>query len=346
MLKWYEESNYDVDVVISSRVQLVRNLKTHHFSKRLTEEGAKSLVNEVSGCMQLLKDQTKMPFVRCLVNELSDLEKGSFVEWNTISPLLAEKKQTTGLLLAENESISVMINEEDHIKIQVVNSGMNLLETYECADRVDDILSESLSYAFDDKYGYLTTSPTSVGTGLKASYVLFLPALTMAGKMQRLAEEVAKYGISIRGVYGEGTKSVGYLYEFSNQKTLGSTERELLENLSQIVKQAVIQERKRREYLISMNGDEIEDKIYRSYGVLRYAKKLNTVDAMMLLAQLKLGIDSKLIKLKEPIDIYTTMMNIQPINLQKIVGKSISSGERDRFRAEFLNEKISELRIS
>ncbi len=343
MPKWYEETNNDLDVVLSSRIRLARNLKNYNFSVCLDDEHAKELVGTISGCAKTLGEKSSQPFELCQVNRLTEVEKASLVEWHTISPLLAEKKQETALLYSHDESINIMVNEEDHIRIQVFHAGMDMYAALEKADKIDDILSEELPYAFDDKFGYLTTSPGNVGTGLKASYMVFLPALTMAGKIQRLADEVGKYGIEIRGIYGEGTKSLGYIYQISNQKTLGCSEPEIIDNLNQIVKQTIIQERKRREYLISMNGDEIEDKVYRSYGVLKYAKRLNTVDAMMLLAQLKLGMDAGLIKLKEEFDVHTLMMEIQPANLQRMLGKNITGTERDRYRAEFLNQKMVDI---
>ncbi|MBE5960718.1 MAG: protein arginine kinase [Lachnospiraceae bacterium] len=343
MPKWYEETTNDLDVVLSSRIRLARNLKNYNFSVRLDDEHAKELVGTITGCVKNLGEKSSQPFKVCHMNTMNDVEKASFVECHTITPLFAEKKQDTALLYSEDESISIMVNEEDHIQIQVFHAGMDMYHALEKADEIDDILSEAVSYAFDDKFGYLTTSPGNVGTGLKASYMVFLPALTMAGKIQRLADEVGKYGIEIRGIYGEGTKSLGYIYQISNQKTLGCSEAEIIDNLNQIVKQTIIQERKRREYLISMNGDEIEDKVYRSYGVLKYAKRLNTVDAMMLLAQLKLGIDGGLIRLKEKFDVHTLMMQIQPANLQKMLGKNITGTERDRYRAEFLNQKMADI---
>lgn len=236
-----------------------------------------------------------------------------------------------------------MVNEEDHLRIQAMASGMNIKYAMERADKIDDLLSEQLPIAFDDTYGYLTTCPTNTGTGLRASYMVFLPALTMAGKLERLAQEVGKYGIIIRGIYGEGSKALGFIYQISNQKTLGSSEQDIIESLNQVILQVIKLERTRREYMLSINAEEIKDKVYRSYGILKYAKLITTVDAMTLLAQIKLGFDTGLIKLKETPNFHRIMMEIQPASLQKQYGKVIGNGERERVRAEFLNKRLPDI---
>ena len=220
---------------------------------------------------------------------------------------------------------------------------MNMEKALLDADRIDDFFSEQLGYEFDDRYGYLTSCPTNVGTGLRASYMVFLPALNITGKIDKLAEEIGRYGAQIRGIYGEGTKGLGHIFQISNKTTLGRSEKEIIDNLEKIVEQAILQERNLREYLLNMNGDEIEDKVYRSYGVLKYAKKINTVDALMMLSQLKLGLDVGLMKLKEPLNVHKLMMEITPANLQKSLGKSIGRGERERYRAEYINKKLPQL---
>lgn len=343
MKKWYDEQSVDSDVVISSRIRLARNIKGFYFQERMNRESAIQLVNKVTGLTKDLELKESQKFYHCNVNKLRDIDKASMVEWHIISPLLAEKELETGLIVSEDESISVMVNEEDHLRIQAVASGMNMEKAFLDADRIDDFFSEELGYAFNDRYGYLTSCPTNVGTGLRASYMVFLPALNISGSIDKLAEEIGRYGAQIRGIYGEGTKGLGHIFQISNKTTLGRSEKEIIDNLEKIVDQAVLQERKRREFLLNMNGDEIEDKVYRSYGVLKYAKSINTVDALMMLSQLKLGMDEDLIKLKEPINIHKLMMEITPANLQKSLGKSVGRGERDRYRAEYINKKLPQL---
>lgn len=340
MLKWYKETAKNSDVIISSRIRLARNLKKYPFSPKLTENQAIQLVGEVKEAAAAMQDQFSEKFYSCNVDRLSDTDKTAMVERHIISPLLVEKEQSTGLILSEDEKISIMINEEDHLRIQSITGGMNISEAFRTANKIDDIANEVLGFAYHEKYGYLTACPTNLGTGLRASYMVFLPALTVAGKIARLAEELGQYGIALRGTYGEATKSVGSIYQISNQKTLGSTEREIMENLNRIVEQVMKQERRQREYMLTNNYDEIEDKVHRSYGVLKYAKLLSSSDAMTLLAQLKLGMDMNVIQLGDNYNIHELMMEIQPGNLQSNLDRSIGSIQRDKYRADYIRKKL------
>lgn len=343
MLKWYKEPAKNNDVVISSRIRLARNLKKFPFSPKLTDQQAVELVKEVKEASVAMEGQSKKKFFSCNVDIMSDTDKTAMVERHIISPLLVEKKQNTGLILSEDEKISIMINEEDHLRIQSITGGMNIGEAFRTANEVDDITNEVLGFAYHEQYGYLTACPTNVGTGMRASYMVFLPALTAAGKIIKLGEELGQYGIALRGTYGEATKSVGSLYQISNQKTLGSTEREIIENLNRIVEQVMKQERRQREHMLTNNYDEIEDKVHRSYGVLKYAKLLSSSDAMALLAQLKLGMDMNMIHLGENYNVHELMMEIQPGNLQCNLDKNVGSVQRDKYRADYIRKKLPEI---
>ncbi|HWT27209.1 MAG TPA: protein arginine kinase [Mobilitalea sp.] len=340
MLKWYEQIVPDSDVVISSRVRLARNLENYPFSPKLDEERAIVLVNEVKDITPLLSEKENRKFYACNISSLSDIDKTAMVERHIVSPMLADKEQTTGLILSEDETVSIMINEEDHIRIQAIVGGMNLEQAYEEADKTDDICYEKLHFAYDEKYGYLTACPTNVGTGMRASCMVFLPALSSARTIQKLIEEVGKYGVTIRGIYGEGTKSLGNIYQISNQKTLGNSERDIIDNLNRIVSQVVKQERKRREYMLSVNADDIEDQVFRSYGVLKYARQISSNDAMTLLSQLKFGVDCGLIKFDREFNIHKLMMGVQPGSLQWSLGKNVGSATRDQSRAEYIRKEL------
>lgn len=340
MPKWYKEAGSNSDVVISSRVRLARNLEKYPFSIKLTEKQAGELIKEVTDAADTLAQNSHLRFYNCNINALSDTDKAAMVERHIISPLLVSKAQQTGLILSEDEKISIMINEEDHIRIQAITGGMNMEEAFHTANSIDEVLDEMVKIAYHEKYGYLTSCPTNVGTGLRASYMVFLPALTVSGKIARLAEELAQYGIAFRGTYGEASKSLGSLYQISNQKTLGSTERDIIEGLNGIVEQVMRQERRQREYMLINSFDEIQDKVYRSYGVLRYATQLTSTDAMTLLSQLKLGVDLELIKLEQPCNIHELMMEIQPGNLTYKLEKNIGSIQRDKYRADYIRRKL------
>ncbi|NLJ90290.1 MAG: protein arginine kinase [Clostridiales bacterium] len=331
------------DVVISSRIRLARNLTNYPFSQKLSQEEATKLIDEVIGTIPFLEDRLSRNINGYTLSSIKENEKNAMVERHVVSPQLIQKKQSAGLLLSDDEKISIMVNEEDHLRIQSITNGMNINEAFITANRVDDILSEKLSYAFHDKYGYLTSCPTNLGTGIRASYMLFLPALTLTNSITKIAEELSKYGITLRGTYGEGTKTIGYLYQISNQKTLGRTEEEIIAGLNEIVEQVVTQEREQRENYIKKNFHQVEDRIYRSYGVLRYARQLTSNDALTLLAQLKLGVDTNLIKLEKDCNIYELMVRTQPGNLQHYANEVFSSSQRDRYRAEYIRNLLPDL---
>jgi protein arginine kinase len=340
MLKWYEQIVPDGDVVISSRVRLARNLVTYPFSSKLEENQAAALVNEVKQITNDLSEKESRKFYACNISTLSEIDKIAMVERHIVSPLLAEKEQTTGLILADDETVSIMINEEDHVRIQAIVGGMNLEQAYAEADHIDDIAYEKLHFAYDEKYGYLTACPTNAGTGMRASCMMFLPALTSARMIQKLIEEVGKYGVTIRGIYGEGTKSLGSIYQISNQKTLGISENEIIENLKRIVLQVMKQERKRREYMLSVSADEIEDQVFRSYGVLKFARQISSDDAMTLLSQIKFGADCGLIRFDKAFNVHKLMMGVQPGSLQWTLGKNVGSLTRDQARAEYIRKEL------
>lgn len=343
MPKWYKETGKNSDVVISSRVRLARNLEKYPFSTHLTDEQATSLMKEMNVVADKLADNSHIKFYYSNVDTLSDTDKAAMVERHIISPLLVEKPQHTGLILSEDEKISIMINEEDHLRIQSITGGMNMEEAFQIADKVDDVVEEALEIAFHEKYGYLTSCPTNVGTGLRASYMMFLPALLASGKITRLAEELVQYGIALRGTYGEASKSLGSLYQISNQKTLGSTEYDIIENLNRVVEQVMRQERRQREYMLVNSYDEIQDQIHRAYGILKYAKQMNPTEAMTLLAQLKFGVDLNLIRLAEDCNIHELMMEIQPGNLAFKVERSMGSVQRDKYRASLIKKKLPDM---
>lgn len=343
MHKWYNDAGKNNDVVISSRIRLARNLKSFPFPVKLKDEQAIELVESIRGAGPVLEVKASKKFYSCNVDVLSDAEKTAMMERHIISPLLIAKEQRTGLILSDDEKISIMINEEDHIRIQSITGGMNIKEAFDGANFADDITNDLFDFAFHEKYGYLSSCPTNVGTGLRASYMMFLPALTVAGKIVKLSEELGQYGITLRGTYGEASKSLGSLYQISNQKTLGGTEKDIIEGLNRIVEQVMKQERRQREYILTHSYDEFEDKVHRSYGVLKYAKQLSSADAMTLLAQIKLGSDMELIRFHQAYNVHELMMEIQPGNLQCQLDKNIGSANRDKFRADYIRKKLPEL---
>ncbi|MFA9465512.1 MAG: protein arginine kinase [Velocimicrobium sp.] len=343
MRKWYEEEGEYSDVVISSRIRLARNIKRYPFSPKLSEDQAVALNKEVIGKLANIKNESGI-FLSSSINKMDDISKMSMLERYVISPAMVDKKQETGLLVAPDEKASIMINEEDHIRIQSLTGTMNIKKALQEANKIDDYLEEKLDIAYHNQYGYLTACPTNVGTGLRASYMVFLPALDGAGKINQLMNEAGRFGVAIRGMYGEGTKASASIYQISNQKTLGMKEEDIIEKLDGVVYQIIYQERKRREYILANNYASLEDQIYRSYGVLKYTKQINTKDAMTLLSQLKFGEDANLVAFKKSNYMFQLMMEIQPGNLQTTLGKIAGSAQRDQKRAQYINTHLPEFK--
>ena len=272
------------------------------------------------------------------MSELTQEEAVSLVERHLVSPEFISDRQGRGLLLLDDESVSIMINEEDHIRIQVIRPNMDLDGAYDLADKIDTLFDEQLSFAFNDKLGYLTQCPTNIGTGMRASLMLHLPALRESGAMGKISVSLAKLGFVIRGMYGEGTDPKGSVYQLSNQVTLGISEKEAINNLRDIAAQIIAQERAARE--VMAKNISVLDKIFRAYGILQYAKLLSNDECMKLLSDLRFGIE---IGVFENIDFDTInhlMIEVQPATLMKNIGKKLNPQERDRIRAEVVRTAL------
>ncbi len=326
------------DVVISTRIRFARNMKDYPFPCRLNEEKKRkvaSIVKEAAlGGHSAISDRFK--YIQ--MSELTQEEAVSLVERHLVSPEFISDRQGRGLLLLDDESVSIMINEEDHIRIQVIRPNMDLDGAYDLADKIDTLFDEQLSFAFNDKLGYLTQCPTNIGTGMRASLMLHLPALRESGAMGKISVSLAKLGFVIRGMYGEGTDPKGSVYQLSNQVTLGISEKEAINNLRDIAAQIIAQERAARE--VMAKNISVLDKIFRAYGILQYAKLLSNDECMKLLSDLRFGIE---IGVFENIDFDTInhlMIEVQPATLMKNIGKKLNPQERDRIRAEVVRTAL------
>lgn len=344
MLKWFEKSSGSDDVVISSRVRLARNIEEYNFPSRLSKEDAGRIIDDVKEAV-LNAHEDNSYFHSVDMNKLSSLEKVAMVERHVISPNFVQTLVPTGLILSEDESISIMINEEDHLRIQSITNGLNLDEALQNAYRIDDLLEEKINYAYDENIGYLTSCPTNVGTGLRASYMIHVPALETTGKLQFILDAIGKFGITVRGIYGEGSKARGSVFQISNQITLGHSEQEIIDNLTSLTKQIVEQERALRNKLLSEKRLQFEDAVYRSYGILAHTRIITSKEAMTLLSDIKLGYELGILKsdIKNPINIYGLMTCIQPANLQKKINKELKIDERDIERATYIRNNLPKI---
>lgn len=325
-------------IVLTSRIRLARNLKNYKFPLKMTGEESNDVVEEVKNAVDRQNLNYKLTYMR----DLSDVEKSVMVEKHLISPALAEKKETGAFLLSNDEKVSIMINEEDHIRIQTLGTGMSLKECWELSNKIDDVLEEEVDYAFDRELGYVTACPTNIGTGMRASVMVHLPALSITNQIEKLLIGISQLGVAVRGVYGEGTKSMGHLYQISNQGTLGASEETLIDKISQIVAQIVEKEERMRAHLKKNNLYEIEDDCCRAYGLLTNARRMPTEEAMKLLSLLKLGKEMEIIDKAKNKDIYRLMIKIQPNNILSYTDTELTTKERDKMRAEIIRNELLE----
>ncbi len=340
--KKYTDQKDVNDVVISTRIRFARNLREYPFPCRLSDEKKRRVASIVKEAVLEGHSAISDRFRYIQMSELTQEEAVSLVERHLVSPEFISDRQGRGLLLLDDESVSIMINEEDHVRIQVIQSGMKLEDAFSLADKIDTLLDERLNFAFNEKLGYLTQCPTNIGTGMRASLMLHLPALQESGVMGKLAGSLSKLGIVIRGMYGEGSEPYGAVYQLSNQVTLGITEQEAIKNLRDIAMQLVVQERNAREKL-SENINILDD-IFRSYGILLYAKLVSNSECMKLLSNIRFGVEMGLFEID--LDILNRLLiEIQPATLMKNVGKKLTPAERDHIRAELVRTALSQKKI-
>lgn len=324
-------------VIISSRVRLARNLKDYPFPNRMDEKTREEIAEKVKALM-CKSEFCGYKFLAVKMEDVGEFDRVSMVERHLISPDFASGDKGKLLITTENEEISIMVGEEDHLRIQVILPGFELEKAYEIADKLDTELDKSLGFAFDKRLGYLTQCPTNLGTGMRASVMMHLPALKESRTVARIASNLAKLGLVIRGAYGEDTDAKGDMYQISNQVSLGISEKAAIENLKSITEQLVNSELKTRENL--MQSYEYQDKIGRSYGILITARLISHKEAVKLLSNLRVGICEGLIDSVTLETVDGLMLKIQPANLMRIKGTRLTPDERDRVRAEIIREEL------
>ena len=336
MNKWYVENGEQGDIVISTRVRLARNLEEYPFPCRLTVKGKETVCGEIKNAV-LADDTWGFGFTK--MKDFSRAQAVSLAERHLISPEFASDRAGRALLLTEDEAVSIMLCEEDHIRLQVMMSGLALKEAYSVADKIDNVIGSKLNYAYDDRIGYLTQCPTNLGTAMRASVMLHLPALTRCGQIGKLASTVSKLGLVIRGAYGEGSSPRGDIYQLSNQITLGISEESALNNLQSITLQLVAQERAASAKLIENPVEE--DKVFRALGILQNARVLSGDEFMELASLLRMGVSNKsldydIAKLNE------LTVRVQPATINAAEEKELTSAQRDILRAKWVREALAE----
>ncbi len=343
MLKWFECVDRKRPGIISSRVRLVRNWNQYAFPSRLQQKESLEMLRRLELGLQNLGSLDGKHYKYYDLGELGELEKKSLQERRVFNSTIASQKTPTGLILSEEEDTAIVLNGTDHIRIQMLSPGLHLGELWTRCDQMDDYINARFPYAFDKKYGYLTSFPTNVGTGMRASAVLHLPTLSMGKKFNGLVAEMGRFGASVRGVYGEGSENYGALYEVSNQKTLGLTEKEILDLVNRVALQLLAQEKQVRRMTLEKHRLEYTDEAYKSYGVLKYARRMSAKDAMIFLSQMMSGIADGILKTREDCAVYRMMLGIQPANLQKASERPLGKEELDEARATYIRSELPEL---
>ncbi len=336
MTKWYQDMGDKADVVLSTRIRLARNLKGIPFPGKMSEEDARKVIDLVETAL----DEMNYTFTRIDLSALTPQEKNKLVEQRYISPAIASSKLPCAAYISEDENVSIMVNEEDHIRIQGIFAGFEGDKAYELISKVDGYLAEKLDYAVHEKYGYLTSCLTNVGTGMRVSYMLHLPGASVSGAAESIFAAVGKLGLTVRGMYGEGTKSSGNIFQISNQTTLGRSENEILSDMKETIGNLIAKEKDLRERIYEQDKVALEDKIMRSHAILKSARMLSGKEMMQRLSDVRLGLGLSLIG---DVD-YKTLTEIMIIASPGYI--SVDTGaesprERDIARADAIRKILS-----
>ncbi len=336
--QWLKGAGEHANIVMSSRVRLARNLSLKPFPNKARKKDLMEVFSAVEAAMQQIEFFKKVVFLR--IWELDSIDKQFLIERHLMSHEHATSPEGKALVVSDEEVLSVMINEEDHLRIQVMQSGLNLDASWKMANSIDDALSEKLDFAYSINWGYLTACPTNTGTALRGSVMLHLPALVMTKQIGKVLTAVSKLSFASRGFYGEGTQASGNFYQISNQVSMGHSETDVIQNINGLIRQVIEQEEQARQALLVQNRPMLEDKIYRSLGILKTSRIISSQETVELLSMVRLGIDLDIAKDVSRKAINELFIMIQPAHLQKIEGKKLTSTERDAKRASLIRQKL------
>src|SRR5215211_8004530 len=336
--EWLRGEGPHHQIVVSSRVRLARNLRQRPFPGWAKKA-------ERSQILELIKprveDLTEMQdSFSELLQDLSALEKQVLVERHLISREHAAKNIGSAVVMNRRQTLSIMVNEEDHLRMQSIRSGLQLKNAFKLVDRIDSTLEGKLDFAYDPRLGYLTACPTNVGTGMRASAMLHLPGLVLSEMINQVIQAVNKIGLAVRGLYGEGTEAMGNLFQISNQTTLGEKEDEIIARLNQVIETIIEKEHDARQVLMQKKPDTLLDQIGRAYGVLTFAHAMASKEALNLLSIIKLGMDLGAIPEDRRLQIDELFIETQPAHLQKSSQQKLNAEERDHLRAQIIRERL------
>jgi protein arginine kinase len=336
---WVFNIGESMDIILSSRVRLARNLKDFNFERKADPATQEKII----ALVQQALEHTEMSGAGTFIDtkDLAPLSIQFLLERHLISPDFVQSQRPKGLFVSNDQSLSIMVNEEDHLRFQVLAAGLAFETTARRAHSIDFELDRRLSYAFSPELGYLTACPTNVGTGMRASVLIHLPALVLTREIEKVLRGVLQVGFSVRGLYGEGTETKGHFFQLSNQVTLGVTEAEIIEGLKKIARELITLEKNARHFLLKNTRLEIEDKIFRALAILKNARVMSSDEVINLTSAVRLGIGLELISEVSLPTVNEIMILTQPANLQILFGKAMESAERDEKRAEFIRNRLT-----
>jgi protein arginine kinase len=336
--EWLRGSGPESDIVISSRIRLARNLADFPFMRRCSEQDRKDIEDSLHKRIRAVDAWQQLTYVD--VNALDRVDRQFLVERQLISREHAESEGARAVAIDPQEKFSLMINEEDHLRIQVMNSGLALTETWNQVNQIDDLVEAGITYAFHPKLGYLTACPTNVGTGMRVSVMLHLPALVITRQIDKVFRSLQKISLAVRGLYGEGSQAMGDFYQISNQITLGRTEEELIKQVSDVVPLLIDYERRARDFLVRESQENLHDRVSRAYGILCTAQTISSEETMHLLSSVRMGINLGLLDNLEIPTVNKLFIHTQPAHLQKLRGIELDTANRNIERAHYLQRHL------
>lgn len=337
--EWLKGTGPNADIVISSRIRLARNLEKLSFPHWANKKQGEDVLAAIEGAIS--KDDYLKKTTIFKLADVDNVDKQFLVERHLMSLEHSQKADHRAVAIDDDEIVAIMINEEDHLRMQVMQSGFNLFEAWNIINKIDDSLSKELPFAFLPDWGYLTACPTNAGTGMRGSVMLHLPALVMTRAIDRVLAAIAKLSFTTRGLYGEGTQATGNFFQISNQVSMGHGEYEIIENIGGLIRQIIEQENQAREMLVSKNKPLLEDRINRSLGILKSARIISSQETIELLSMVRLGSDLGMVRDINRSRINELFIITQPAHLQKIENKKLSSEERDLKRAEIIRSRLN-----
>jgi len=338
--EWLRGTGPESDIVISSRVRLARNVQNFHFITKMEADERAACEEKIRKQILAVAIVPETRYVELLQTE--PLDRKLLVERHLISKEHEDGRHARGLAVGVGENLAIMVNEEDHIRLQALQSGYQLRPTWALADQVDTKLEQGLDYAFSSQLGYLTACPTNVGTGMRVSVMLHLPALVLTRHIEKVFQAVSKINLAVRGLYGEGTEASGHFYQISNQVTLGKTEEEILANVENVIPTIVSYERRAREDLMKKDRARLEDRVWKAYGLLKYARVITSEESMMLLSSVRMGVHLGILPGLNLRTVNDLFIHSQPAHLQRLSETVMEPNERDIRRATFIRSKLAE----